>query len=126
MGRAARNHGGTGGHGCVPLPGERPDFNRHVMSDTVLLSLVPNHKKKKQVEAKKQQHQLGLHEGFVEKQTCKQQLPRSEPTLQSLDPKEVGFQLSVTSVRQPETSMKQPLTSMRQSVNLPKQQDTSL
>ena len=142
MGRAARNHGGTGGHGCVPLPGERPDFNRHVMSDTVLLSLVPNHKKKKQVEAKQQQHQLGLHEGFpenmpitvfVENQSYKQQLPRSEPTLQSLDPKEVGFQLSVTSVSKPETSLKQPLTSMKQSVTklkqsvtLPKQQETSV
>ena len=36
MGRAARNHGGTGGHGCVPLPGERPNFNRHIISDKTL------------------------------------------------------------------------------------------
>ena len=33
MGRPARNHGGTGGHGCHPLPGERPNFNHHVISD---------------------------------------------------------------------------------------------
>ena len=42
MGKAARNHGGTGGHGCLPLPGERPNFNRHVMSDKDLQNLVTN------------------------------------------------------------------------------------
>ena len=42
MGRPARNHGGTGGHGCQPLPGERPDFNRHVVSDKTLQKMVKN------------------------------------------------------------------------------------
>ena len=42
MGRPARNHGGTGGHGCHPLPGERPDFNRHVVSDKTLQKMVKN------------------------------------------------------------------------------------
>ena len=49
MGRAARNHGGTGGHGCAPLPGERPNFNRHVMSDKSLLGLVSNDDRRKLV-----------------------------------------------------------------------------
>ena len=40
MGRPARNSGGTGGHGCVPLPGDRPNFNHHILSDQQLLSLV--------------------------------------------------------------------------------------
>ena len=47
MGRAARNHGGTGGHGCLPMPGERPNFNRHVMSDQDLQYLVTNKDRRK-------------------------------------------------------------------------------
>ena len=42
MGRPARNHGGTGGRGYVPLPGERPNFNYHVLDDTKLQNLVQN------------------------------------------------------------------------------------
>ena len=42
MGRPARNHGGTGGRGCLPFPGERPNFNNHVMSDKTLQNLVKN------------------------------------------------------------------------------------
>ena len=48
MGRPARNHGGTGGHGCVPLPGERPNFNYHTLDDTTLQKLVQNRNKKLQ------------------------------------------------------------------------------
>ena len=33
-----RNHGGTGGHGYFPLPGERPNYNHHVMDDKELVS----------------------------------------------------------------------------------------
>jgi hypothetical protein len=40
MGRPARNSGGTGGHGYVPLPGDRPNLNHHVLSDQQLLSLL--------------------------------------------------------------------------------------
>ena len=47
MGRAARNHGGTLGHGFLPLPGERPNFNCHVMSDQDLQCLVRNKDKNK-------------------------------------------------------------------------------
>ena len=42
MGRPARNHGGTGGHGCLPLPGERPNYSHHVMKDKTLQTLVPH------------------------------------------------------------------------------------
>ena len=41
MGRPARNYGGTLGHGCLPLPGEAPNFNRHVLEDKKLQGLVP-------------------------------------------------------------------------------------
>ena len=54
MGRPARNHGGTGGHGYLPLPGERPNFHRHLLKDMTLTSLVESSlkqpKKKKGVE----------------------------------------------------------------------------
>ena len=46
MGRPARNHGGTGGHGCPPLPGERPNINCHVLSDKTLLTMVQDTKKR--------------------------------------------------------------------------------
>ena len=46
MGRAARNYGGTRGHGYFPLPGERPNVNRHVMNDSDLFSLVKSSEKK--------------------------------------------------------------------------------
>ena len=42
MGRPARNHGGTGGHGCLPLPGERPNYSHHVLKDKTLQTLVPH------------------------------------------------------------------------------------
>ena len=42
MGRPARNHGGTGGHGCHPLPGERPNFHHHIVSDKTLQKMVKN------------------------------------------------------------------------------------
>ena len=46
MGRPARNYGGTGGHGCPPLPGERPNLNCHVMSDKTLLTMVQDTRKR--------------------------------------------------------------------------------
>ena len=46
MGRAARNHGGTGGHGYFPLPGERPNYNNHIMQDMVLFNTVKNNVRK--------------------------------------------------------------------------------
>ena len=46
MGRPARNYGGTGGHGCPPLPGEGPNLNCHVMSDKTLLTMVQDTRKR--------------------------------------------------------------------------------
>ena len=46
MGRPARNHGGTGGRGCLPLPGERPNLNYHVLDDKTLQKLVQNSNQK--------------------------------------------------------------------------------
>ena len=46
MGRPARNHGGTGGHGCFPMPGERPNFNHHVLNDKELLKLAQSTQKR--------------------------------------------------------------------------------
>ena len=44
MGGAARNHGGTRGHGCPPLPGDRPNVNRHTLNDSTIFSMVKNKK----------------------------------------------------------------------------------
>ena len=46
MGRAARNSGGTGGHGYFPLPGEKPNYNRHIMTDRALFGLVKDNERK--------------------------------------------------------------------------------
>ena len=48
MGRPARNFGGTGGHGCLPLPGERPNFHRHLLKDKTLTTLVKSSMKQTQ------------------------------------------------------------------------------
>ena len=44
MGGAARNHGGTRGHGCSPLLGERPNVNRHTLSDSTIIKMVKSKK----------------------------------------------------------------------------------
>ena len=68
MGRAARNHGGTGGHGCVPLPGERPNFNQHVLGDQVLLRLV-NQEKQPEVAAKEIERKFPMPDKDMKAQT---------------------------------------------------------
>ena len=40
MGGGARNHGGTRGHGCLPLPGERANYNLHTLSDKKLSKII--------------------------------------------------------------------------------------
>ena len=45
MGGAARNHGGTRGHGCSLVQGERPNINFHVLSDNILSKIVKSSKK---------------------------------------------------------------------------------
>ena len=52
MGRPARNHGGTLGHGCLPLPGVRPNFNHHVLPDKTLQRLVHNTDRKPRISTK--------------------------------------------------------------------------
>ena len=46
MGGAARSHGGTRGHGYIPLQGERPNFNFHTLSDNTLSKIVKSNKVK--------------------------------------------------------------------------------
>ena len=65
MGRAARNHGGTGGHGYFPLAGERPNYNLHVLKDRALYSLVNNNQgkipsKEQLVESSKKNNQHSM------------------------------------------------------------------
>ena len=40
MGGGARNHGGTRGHGCLPLPGEMANYNLHTLSDKKLFKII--------------------------------------------------------------------------------------
>ena len=35
---------GTRGHGCSPLPGDRPNVNRHTLNDSTIFSMVKNKK----------------------------------------------------------------------------------
>ena len=108
MGRAARNHGGTGGHGCVPLPGERPNYNRHVMTDKTLLSLLSNNERKKLL-------------GTGERQTDQCQQKSSDAQL----PKDDGLKNPLTSAKKPGNSAKQPLTSVKQHMAFAKQSVSS-
>ena len=145
MGRAARNHGGTGGHGCFPMPGERPNYNRHVINDKALLSLVNNNDSKKLAVSKGSQTRLGqlkpsseklpmtsLTESqprsFKEEQMSSEQIisSKDQPTLQSMQPKDerCSKQKSVTSLSQP--SDKQSLPKVKQPMPLTKLPLTSL
>ena len=40
MGGGTRNHGGTRGHGCFPLPGEKANLNLHILSDRKLFKVI--------------------------------------------------------------------------------------
>ena len=40
MGGGARNHGGTRGHGCLPVPGEKANYNLHTLSDRKLSKII--------------------------------------------------------------------------------------
>ena len=104
MGRAARNNGGTGGHGCVPLPGERPNYNRHVMTDKALHSLVSNNDMKKLLGTKEKQPYLGQQKGSA-----------AQP------PNNSGLNLSLSSAKLPLTSAQQPVTTAKQKVTSAKQ-----
>ena len=122
MGRAARNHGGTGGHGCVPLPGERPNYNRHVMSDKTLLSLVSSKDRKKQQGPGENRSQLGQQK-VSDEQIQKLISPRQLETLatQSVTSakQEMNFvQKPVSSVKEILTSSQEPLISAKQPVTL--------
>lgn len=40
MGGPARNRGGTRGHGYIPLQGQKPNWNQHILSDKKLGKLI--------------------------------------------------------------------------------------
>ena len=118
MGRAARNHGGTGGHGCVPLPGERPNFNRHVLTDKNLLRLVSNNDRKKLVEQRDKKIHLEQQKGFDAEwpkvEELKHQVTSAEQPVTSAKQAVTSTKQPVTSAKQPVTSIKQPVTSVEQ------------
>ena len=111
MGRAARNHGGTGGHGCFPLPGERPNFNHHIITDKALLSLVQGSNRIKQntngVEIKPK------GQGF--KKEVQVSVNSLKPKLTSVELRETSDQLPSDSAQLPATPIQTTLTP----VNLP-------
>ena len=49
MGGAARNSGGTRGHGYMPLAGQKTNWNHHIVSDKTLVGLVTHTLKKKKL-----------------------------------------------------------------------------
>ena len=141
MGRAARNHGGTGGHGCLPFSGERPNYHKHVMSDTILLNLVA-YDKKKQGKPKDVgfQHALASAEHPVTSPKPPLSSPNEVKKKRQIEPKVIGF--AFASAKQPDSSAEQlespcklplkstnnsvtptklPLTSTKQSVSSPKE-----
>ena len=58
MGGGARNHGGTRGHGCLPLPGERANYNLHTLSDKKLFKIINCSEKVKEKEPSNQKLML--------------------------------------------------------------------
>ena len=153
MGRAARNHGGTGGHGCPPLPGERPNYNRHVMNDMTLQGLITIDRKKLEVS---REHQTQLEQqkasaaqfpvtalGESQPKSAKEKYSSSEnkkkssaqlicfkdePTLETKTER-LKRHYSVTSLNQLVTSDKKPLPSVKQpmrSAKLPVTPDEQL
>ena len=107
MGRAARNNGGTGGHGCHPMPGERPNFNRHVLSDQDLKSIVTNRDRMKLVRLG------GESSGIQQVTTVKLPIPGSNFPI-----KRAG-----TAVKSPGTVVKLPRTPVKLSGPSVKQPD---
>ena len=126
MGKA-RNHGGTGGHGVSPMIGERPNYNRHVMGDKVLLGLVSNN------ERSKLSHQKGslklsmtgvaesLPNAYKAKRLNEDRLQQAPP-LRSPSQQYTSVVQPVASANQPVASVKQPVAPVKQpvaSVKLP-------
>ena len=58
MGGGARNHGGTRGHGCFPLPGEQANFNLHTLSDKKLFKVINCSEKNKEKQTSNQKLML--------------------------------------------------------------------
>ena len=156
MGRAARNHGGTGGHGCFPMPGERPNYNLHVMKDKALLSLITNNDSKKLAVSKGSPTQMGQLKPSSEKlpmTALTESQPRSfkeehctskrekisseqmissedQPPLQSIQPKDERFSKQKsgwqTSYKQSLPKVKQPMALVKLPVTSVKQSLTSV
>ena len=140
MGRAARNHGGTGGHGYVPLPGERPNYNQHVMTDKALLSLVSINVMKKLQKPREKETHMGQQKGYdaklskndllnhplsSAKPSAKQPMTWTKQALTSANLPVSAEQQPVTSAKHPLTSAQQPVTSTKERVTSAKQSLTT-
>jgi hypothetical protein len=84
MGRPARNHGGTGGHGCFPMPGERPNLNHHVLKDKELLKLVQSTQKRPERSTK---ITILKHIPKLRENPTKVHTDRSVDSIKSIEPK---------------------------------------
>ena len=119
MGKAARNHGGTGGHGVSPMFGEKPNFNRHVMGDRLLLGLVPTNQQS-MLSHQKVSSKLSMT-GVVETlpDSCKVKRfnetgLQQAPPLRSPSQESASVKQSVASVKQHVPSVKQLGDSVKQ------------
>jgi hypothetical protein len=131
MGRAARNHGGTGGHGYFPLAGERPNYNLHVLNDRALYSLVNNNHGKipskeqlrtttnlperKLVESRKQNNQHSMKAGVldVKSSSNKDNKVSFTPMVTQTTKENSSKSKEMTSVELPRFKDEQPLQSTK-------------
>ena len=117
MGKAARNHGGTGGHGVSPMFGEKPNYNRHVMGDRLLLGLVPTNQRSMLRHQKVSSKLLmtGVAESLPD--SCKrlsQEGLQQAPPLRSPSQEDASVDQTVSTVKQHVASVKQHVPSAKQ------------
>ena len=106
MGRAARNHRGTGGHGYFPSSGERPNYNQHIISDQALLDLVTTKIGKMQVGSGDKQKTSTVQQ-FKQKMSSNHLIRPSK----DLSEKQNDDKFLVTSGRQPGIQFKDQVIS---------------
>ena len=95
MGGAARNHGGTRGHGCSPLPGERPNFNHHTLSDKQLLGIIKSSKTtEKQTSDQKVKLVQSPHDPKKDKSKETSKMEQSQPVYRKTFPRTSSSNLS--------------------------------
>ena len=125
MGKAARNHGGTGGHGVFPMIGESPNYNWHVMSDRALLGLVSNNDRSQQkVSLKLSMTGVAdsLPNSYKAKRLNEERLQQAQP-VRSISQQYTSVNQPVASVNQPVASVKKPVASVKQPVTSTPGQD---